>query len=162
MTWAGLAKLALGAHKEAIERLRHAVEMNCKTAPAHFFLAAALARVGALDEARRMAQAGLALDPAYTIRRYRAGASSDKSLPIWPSARERPIACAWLASRTPEARQRAFESALVVRGEVALTANKVGSSAPQQRDIYDVADPLLWNVSRFVLIPRANVDRKVL
>jgi TolB-like protein/class 3 adenylate cyclase/Flp pilus assembly protein TadD len=87
MTWAGLAKLALGADKEAIERLRHAVEMNRNTAPAHFFLAAALVRVGALDEARQIAQAGLALDPSYTIRRYRAGASSDN--PTYLAQRER-------------------------------------------------------------------------
>ena len=87
MTWAGLAKLALGADKEAIERLRHAVEMKRNTAPAHFFLAAALARTGALDDARSMVQAGLALDPAYTIRRYRAGASSDN--PTYLAQRER-------------------------------------------------------------------------
>ena len=87
MTWAGLAKLGLGADKEAIERLRHAVEMNRNTAPAHFFLAAALARVGALDEARSMAEAGLALDPVYTIRRYRTGASSDN--PAYLAQRER-------------------------------------------------------------------------
>jgi TolB-like protein/class 3 adenylate cyclase/Flp pilus assembly protein TadD len=87
MTWAGLAKLALGADNEAIERLRHAVEMNRNIAPAHFFLAAALARVGAIDEARSMAQAALALDPAYTIRRYRAGASSDN--PTYLGQRER-------------------------------------------------------------------------
>jgi TolB-like protein/class 3 adenylate cyclase/Flp pilus assembly protein TadD len=87
MTWAGLAKLGLGADREAIERLRHAVEMNRNTAPAHFFLAAALARVGALDEARSMAEAGLALDPVYTIRRYRTGASSDN--PTYLAQRER-------------------------------------------------------------------------
>jgi TolB-like protein/cytochrome c-type biogenesis protein CcmH/NrfG len=87
MTWAGLAKLALGADEEAIERLRHAVEMNRNIVPAHFHLAAALTRVGAPDEARSTTQAGLALDPAYTVRRYLAGASSDN--PTYLAQRER-------------------------------------------------------------------------
>ena len=38
----------------------------------HFHLAAALARLGELDEARAAVQAGLALDPGFTIRRFRA------------------------------------------------------------------------------------------
>ena len=38
---------------------------------AHFLLAAVLARLGELDEARAAAQAGLALDPSFTIRRFR-------------------------------------------------------------------------------------------
>jgi TolB-like protein/class 3 adenylate cyclase/tetratricopeptide (TPR) repeat protein len=87
MTWAGLAKLALGADKDAIERFRHAIELNRNTVPPHFFLAAALALTGAADDARSMAQAGLALDPAYTIRRYRAGAATDN--PTYLSQRER-------------------------------------------------------------------------
>jgi TolB-like protein/class 3 adenylate cyclase len=87
MTWAGIAKLALGADKDAIERFRHAIELNRNTAPPHFFLAAALALTGAADDAQSMAQAGLALDPAYTVRRYRAGAATDN--PTYLSQRER-------------------------------------------------------------------------
>ena len=37
----------------------------------HFDLAAALARLGKLDEARAAVNAGLALDPRFTIRRFR-------------------------------------------------------------------------------------------
>ena len=40
-------------------------------------LAAALAHLGRLDEARSAVQAGLALDPTFTISRFRARASSD-------------------------------------------------------------------------------------
>jgi hypothetical protein len=34
---------------------------------------------GATDDARSMAQAGLALDPTYTVRRFRVGAATDNS-----------------------------------------------------------------------------------
>jgi hypothetical protein len=51
------------------------------------YLAAALAHLGRLDEARAEVQAGLALDPKFTLRRYRAGASSDN--PTYLAQRER-------------------------------------------------------------------------
>jgi hypothetical protein len=50
-------------------------------------LAAALALLGSLDEARAAARAGLALDPSFTILRFRHGASSDN--PTYLAARER-------------------------------------------------------------------------
>jgi hypothetical protein len=46
-----------------------------------------LALLGALDEARNAAQAGLALDPGFTIRRYRS--SSPSNNPIFLAGRER-------------------------------------------------------------------------
>ena len=64
---------------------------GCRNFPlAHFHLAAALARLGSPDEARAAAQAGLVLDPNFTIRRYRAGASSDNN-PTYLAGRERVI-----------------------------------------------------------------------
>ena len=58
------------------------------------FLAAALVLLGAVDEARAAAQAGLVLDPGFTIRRFRAGVSSDN--PIYLAWRERVYrACTW-------------------------------------------------------------------
>jgi hypothetical protein len=54
---------------------------------AHFYLAAALARLGTLDEAHVAAQAGLALYPGFTIRRLRVNAPSDN--PIFFAERER-------------------------------------------------------------------------
>ena len=79
MMYAGFAKLLLGADEEAVARLRRSVEMNRNFPLAHFHLAAALAHLGRLDEARSAVQAGLALDPTFTISRFHARASSDNS-----------------------------------------------------------------------------------
>jgi tetratricopeptide (TPR) repeat protein len=75
--FAGAAKFALGEDDEAIARFRGAIETNRNYPIAHFYLAATLALRGNLDEARAVAQAGLALDPTFTIRRFRVGVSSD-------------------------------------------------------------------------------------
>ena len=72
MMYAGFAKLLLGADEEAVARLRRSVEMNRNFPLAHFYLAAALAHLGRLDEARSAVQAGLALDPTFTITRFSA------------------------------------------------------------------------------------------
>ena len=87
MMYAGFAKLLLGADEEAVARLRRSVEMNRNFPLAHFYLAAALAHLGRLDEARSAVQAGLALDPTFTISRFRARASSDN--PTYLTQRER-------------------------------------------------------------------------
>ena len=71
MHWAGFAKLDLGADAEAVTWLRRSLEANRNYPLAHFHLAAALALLGQLEEARDAVQAGLALDPTFTIRRYR-------------------------------------------------------------------------------------------
>ncbi|WP_157644271.1 tetratricopeptide repeat protein [Bradyrhizobium sp. WSM2793] len=72
-----LAKLQIGADEEAVARFRRSVENNRNHPRSHFFLAAALAHLGRLDEARSAVQAGLALNPSFTIRRFRAGALGD-------------------------------------------------------------------------------------
>jgi TolB-like protein/tetratricopeptide (TPR) repeat protein len=72
----GIAKFWLGAEAEAVAWLRRSIEANRNFPFTHFFLAAVLASLGALDEARASVQAGLALDAGFTIRRYREGASS--------------------------------------------------------------------------------------
>jgi TolB-like protein/DNA-binding winged helix-turn-helix (wHTH) protein/Tfp pilus assembly protein PilF len=72
-----LAKLQLGADGEGITWLRRSIETNRGYPLAHFHLAAALALTGQLDQARAAAQAGLALEPTFTVRRYRLNASSD-------------------------------------------------------------------------------------
>jgi TolB-like protein/class 3 adenylate cyclase/Tfp pilus assembly protein PilF len=66
----GIAKIQLNADTEAVVWLRRSIEANRNFPLAHFHLAAALALVGSLDEARAAAQVGLALDPGFTIRRY--------------------------------------------------------------------------------------------
>jgi hypothetical protein len=59
----GSAKLHLGADEEAVTWLRRSNEANRNHPIAHFYLAAALARLGRLDEARDAMHAGLALNP---------------------------------------------------------------------------------------------------
>jgi TolB-like protein len=71
MHYVGAAKIMLGADAEAVGWLRRSIEANRNFALAHFWLASALGLLGALDEARTAAKAGLALDPDFTIRRVR-------------------------------------------------------------------------------------------
>jgi tetratricopeptide (TPR) repeat protein len=77
--FAGSAKLLLGADEKAVTWCRRSIENNGNFPLSHFHLAAALAHLDRLDEARAEVQAGLALDPKFTLRRYRAGASSNNS-----------------------------------------------------------------------------------
>ena len=71
--FAGLAKLHLGKEEEAVAWLRRSVETNRNFPSSRFALAAALARLGRLPEARSEAQVGLAIHPQFTISRFRAG-----------------------------------------------------------------------------------------
>ena len=77
LLFGAVAKLLLGADAEAVEWLRRSIEANRNYPLAHFFLAAALALLGELDQARAAAQAGLTLDPTFTIRRFRFNSPSD-------------------------------------------------------------------------------------
>jgi tetratricopeptide (TPR) repeat protein len=67
MDIAGLAKLHLGSYEQAVAWWRRSNEANRNYPPAYFQLAAALAHLGRLDEARSAVKAGLALNPTYTI-----------------------------------------------------------------------------------------------
>jgi TolB-like protein len=89
MLFASGAKLTLGADEEAVARLRRSIEINRTFPLAHFFLAAALANLGRLDEAQAETRAGLTLDSAFTIQRFRAGQESDN--PIFLAGKERII-----------------------------------------------------------------------
>jgi tetratricopeptide (TPR) repeat protein len=71
MVWIGFAKVQLNDDAEAVVWFRRGLEANRNFSVAHFHLAAALARLGELDQARAAAQAGLAFDPTFTIRRFR-------------------------------------------------------------------------------------------
>jgi tetratricopeptide (TPR) repeat protein len=73
----GRAKIQLGADAEAVAWFRRSIEANRNFPPAHFALAAALALIGSGDEARAAASVALALNPGFTIRRFRVGACSD-------------------------------------------------------------------------------------
>jgi TolB-like protein/class 3 adenylate cyclase len=73
-TWmcdVGLAKLQLKADAEAVSWFRRGIEANRNHPLAHFGLAAALALLGRLEEAGAAANAGLALDPTFTIKRLK-------------------------------------------------------------------------------------------
>ena len=87
LVWVGNSKSQLGADEEAVAWYRRGIDANRNFAGGHFFLASALALLGQLDEARAAVQAGLALDPTFTISRYRAGLSSDN--PNYLAGRER-------------------------------------------------------------------------
>jgi TolB-like protein/class 3 adenylate cyclase len=77
MHYAGIAKQVLGDDGEAVIWLRRCLEANRNYPIAHFMLAAALALLGSLDEARAAVRAGLALDPTFTLRRMRGRMSDD-------------------------------------------------------------------------------------
>ena len=80
MVWVGYAKAQLGADAEAVSWMRRGLDANRNFSLAHFILGAALARLGELEQARAAIQAGLALDPKFTIHRFRTHAPRDKRL----------------------------------------------------------------------------------
>jgi TolB-like protein/class 3 adenylate cyclase len=83
----GLAKLGSGRDEEAISWLSRSIELNPSFPSPHFILAAALARLGRLEEAREAARSGLELNPSFTIARLRSHALSDH--PLYRAGRER-------------------------------------------------------------------------
>jgi TolB-like protein/class 3 adenylate cyclase len=87
----GLAKAQLGADVEAVNWMRRSLDANRNYSATYFDLAALLARLGRLDEARASVNAGLALDPYFTVRRYRDVTYSNSDNPTYRAARERLI-----------------------------------------------------------------------
>jgi TolB-like protein/class 3 adenylate cyclase len=90
--WVGfraVAKLFLGAHEEAVAWYRRSIEINPNYLISHIYLAAALAELGRLDDARAAARVGLAIDPKFTLQRFRAGAATDN--PVFLQRREQII-----------------------------------------------------------------------
>ena len=75
--FAGYAKILLGKDEEAVAWLRRSIVANTNYPSSHIILAAALAGLGRLDEARSEAQAGLTINPTFTIARFRARPLSD-------------------------------------------------------------------------------------
>jgi tetratricopeptide (TPR) repeat protein len=67
----GIADLFLGRLGSAVDRLRKSVEMNPNVALSQFFLAAASALNGGAAEALEARNAGLRLDPNFTVARFR-------------------------------------------------------------------------------------------
>ena len=87
--WMAEAKLYLGAYEDALNLCHRSIELN-RNYPTRFtYCAATLVELGRLDEAKSEVKAGLALDPNFTLRRYRDAAQSDN--PAFLKGRERII-----------------------------------------------------------------------
>jgi tetratricopeptide (TPR) repeat protein len=65
---AGAAKIHPGSDEDAVVWLQRSIDLNSNVPFSHLFLAAALANLGRTEEARAQVQAGLALNPAFTLR----------------------------------------------------------------------------------------------
>ena len=91
--WVGgmmaLAKLHLGAYEDALNLFRRSIELNRNYATGRFYLAATLVELDRLDEAKSEVKAALALNPNFTLRRYRDATQSDN--PVFLKGRERII-----------------------------------------------------------------------
>jgi TolB-like protein/class 3 adenylate cyclase len=83
----GAADIFLAKDEQAVASLRRSIEANRNYSPAHLNLAAALAHLGRLDEARIAVQSGLTIDPKASIARVRAAALSNN--PNYLTQRER-------------------------------------------------------------------------
>ena len=71
MNFVGVAKTLVGNFEQAVAWHRRSIEANRNFPPSHLWLAAALAQLGRLDEARSATQAALALNPTFTVARAR-------------------------------------------------------------------------------------------
>jgi TolB-like protein/class 3 adenylate cyclase/Flp pilus assembly protein TadD len=86
----GLARLHLGADEEAAAFFRRSVDASRNYPLNHFYMAAALANLGRLDDAREEVKAGLELAPNYSIAKFLSMAESDN--PTYLKQRERILA----------------------------------------------------------------------
>ena len=85
----GIANVFLGRCDRAIEQLRRSIAMNSQMPLTRFVLAAALALTGRMTEAGEALDAGLVLDPNFSVARYRNDRRSDN--PVFLQQRERMI-----------------------------------------------------------------------
>jgi TolB-like protein/tetratricopeptide (TPR) repeat protein len=86
LMFVGIAKNLLGRHDEATVWLKRSIEANRNNPMSHFMLAAALALLDRLKEARAAASAGFALNPQFTISRVRAALQGDN--PVFLAERQ--------------------------------------------------------------------------
>jgi tetratricopeptide (TPR) repeat protein len=101
MTFVGTAKLYLGSCEQAVAWFRRTIEANRNYPLAYFHLAAALAQLGRLDEARSAVKAGLTLNPAFAISRARANWTAMSDDPTY-LASIRPVFEAMRRAGVPE------------------------------------------------------------
>ena len=89
VAYMALAKLHLGLYEDALDLYHRSIELNRNYATGRFYFAATLVELGRLDEAKTEVKAALALNPNFTLRRYRDGAQSDN--PVFLKRRKRII-----------------------------------------------------------------------
>lgn len=78
MNTAGVAQSYLGADEAAVHWFKRSIEINRNVAPfVYFYLAAALAHLGQVDEARASMRAGLILTPDFSIAQFHASSPTD-------------------------------------------------------------------------------------
>ena len=77
LMFVGAANLHLGADAEALAWCRRGLEANRNHPLSHFQHAATLALIGHMNEAKAAMQGGLALDPGFTLGRFRVNVPSD-------------------------------------------------------------------------------------
>ena len=81
----GIAKNHLGDWEQAVLWCRRAIEANPNYSEAYFHQAAALARLGRLEVTHSAGNAGLALNPSFTVSRARknwTAMSDDPARPV--------------------------------------------------------------------------------
>ena len=83
----GFAKLGAGCDEEAVAWLNRSIGLNRGHPTPHCLLAAALASLGRMEEAREAARQGLDLSPSFTIAQYRSSGFSRN--PVYIAGRER-------------------------------------------------------------------------
>jgi TolB-like protein/class 3 adenylate cyclase len=87
LSFVATAKFQVEAYAEVVEWSRRSIEANRQFPMAHIQLAAALAKLDRLSEARTEMEEGLVLHPGFTLRRFRSFISSDH--PIFLSTHAR-------------------------------------------------------------------------
>jgi TolB-like protein/class 3 adenylate cyclase len=101
MANAGLGKLHLGAWEQAVAWFRRAIEANRNNPYPQFLLAAALARLGRLDEAHSAIKTGLTLNALFSVSRARAAWTTRSDDPTYLAQLE-PILDGLLKAGVPE------------------------------------------------------------
>jgi len=85
----------MGRYEASRDAARLSVHVNPRFNVSHLFLAAALASLGDDEEAKRVAQRVLTLDPAFTIRQFSTPARFEPA--VWES-----LTAAWRQAGLPE------------------------------------------------------------
>ena len=88
MVSVGFAKLHSGRDEEAVALLNRSIELNPNAPVVHFCLAAALAHLGRIENAREVARAALELDPGFSSARLRRSMTFSDN-PVFLARRER-------------------------------------------------------------------------